>query len=271
MSAMRTFFSAHASACLIAATIVTFTGSSALAAEGLRGADTDVDLESSASSRAEHHLPGGLTAGTDTAKAAATTWGGYDGATHNPVASGLADLRLIPRLHLLVGFGSTSQPGAVQVRALGGAQVEILRQASNGINATLGFLYRQDRFATEEGLLEWSATLSRRFGRLVAVANLAYGQDGEGDDREGEVRVLGLYRITAQLEVGGDARVLSTLGSSDPYRVQRAEPTLELAGAPLVAYSLGRFSLLAEAGLSGQKVDRLRTGALVLGGLGAVY
>jgi hypothetical protein len=34
---------------------------------------------------------------------------------------------------------------------------------------------------------------------------------------------------------------------------------------------MGRFSLVSEAGISGQKVDRLRAGVLVLGGLAAAF
>lgn len=299
MHARQTFFSVPVSVRLIAATVITIAGSSALAAEDLRDLDIDIgssaaspaehhvaevptagtdtapgfeiDLESSTALPAEHHLPDGLTAGTDTTTAAATTWSGYDSATHNPVVNGIAEARLLPRLRLLAGFGSNWQPGPTQVRPLGGAQLEILRQAANGINVVVGFMYRKDRFTNEEGLLEWSATLSRRFGRALALVNLAYSQDGEGDDHDGEVHAVGIYRLSARLEVGGDARVLTTLGSSDPYRVQRADPTLDFACAPLLAYSLGRYSVMAEAGWTGQKTDCLHTGALVLGGLGAVY
>jgi hypothetical protein len=53
--------------------------------------------------------------------------------------------------------------------------------------------------------------------------------------------------------------------------VEHSNPTFEFNAGPLLAYSMGRFSLVGEAGISGQKVDRLHTGVLVLGGLAAAF
>jgi hypothetical protein len=171
----------------------------------------------------------------------------------------------------MAGFGSTTQPGDVRLRAQGGVRVMLLDQRRCGVNAAVGFLYRQDRFTAEEGMLEWSALFSRRFGATLAIANFVYAQDGEGDDHEGEVRVVGLQDFGARLHVGLDSRMRTSLGSSDPHRAEHSNPTLEFNAGPLLAYSVGRFSLMSEAGISGQKVDRLRTGVLVLGGLAAAF
>jgi hypothetical protein len=221
---------------------------------------------------ASRALPGALSAELDPGThSVASGWGGYDGATSNPVATATAEAWLIPRLSLMAGFGSTTQPGDVRLRAEGGLRLMVLDQRRHGINATIGFVYRQDRFANEEGTLEWSALLSRRFGATLALARLLYAQDGEGDDHEGEFRVAGLHDIGRKLLVGIDGRVRASLGSSDPHRAEHANPTLEFNVGPLVAYNINRWSVMAEAGLSGQKVDQLRTGMLVLGGLGAAF
>jgi hypothetical protein len=103
------------------------------------------------------------------------------------------------------------------------------------------------------------------------MVNFVYAQDGEGDDREGELRVVGLHDFGTRLHLGLDGRVRTSLGSSDPHRVEHSNPTFEFNAGPLFAYSMGRFSLVSEAGISGQKVDRLRTGVLVLGGLAAAF
>jgi hypothetical protein len=219
-----------------------------------------------------HVLPGALSAELDpNVQAVASGWGGYDGATSNPVATATAEVWLIPRLSLMAGFGSTTQPGEVRLRAEGGLRLMVLDQRRHGINATLGFVYRQDRFANEEGTLEWSALFSRRFGATLALARLLYAQDGEGDDHEAEIRVAGLHDIGRKLHVGVDGRIRTSLGSSDPHRAEHANPTLEFSAGPLVAYNINSWSVMAEAGLSGQRVDRLRTGMLVLGGLGAAF
>ena len=245
-------------------------GSPARAAQELELSREKVTNETPA--RAAHFLPGAFDAEMDvTTTAVGGGWGGYDGATKNPVVSATAEAWIVPRLSFTAGFGSTTQPGEVRLRAQGGVRVMLLDQRHNGVNAAVGFLYRQDRFANEEGMLEWSALFSRRFGATLAIANFVYAQDGEGDDHEGEVRAVGLQDFGMRLHIGLDSRVRASLGSSDPHRAEHSNPTFEFNAGPLLAYSMGRFSLMSEAGISGQKVDRLRAGVLVLGGLVAAF
>jgi hypothetical protein len=245
-------------------------GTPVQASQKLELSQENVGIEAAA--RPAHFLPGALDAEIDsTTTAVGSGWAGYDGATKNPVASATAEAWVVPRLSFTAGFGSTTQPGDVRLRAQGGVRVMLLDQRHFGINAAVGFLYRQDRFANEEGMLEWSALFSRRFGDTLAIANFVYAQDGEGDDHEGEVRVVGLRDFGARLHVGLDSRVRTSLGSSDPHRAEHSNPTLEFNAGPVLAYSVGHVSLIGEAGISGQKVDRLHTGALVLGGLAAAF
>jgi hypothetical protein len=219
-----------------------------------------------------HFLPGSLNSEMDpSTMAVGTGWAGYNSATNAPVFTSTAEAWIVPRFSLVAGFGTTPQPGATSVRAQGGARVFVLDQQRHGVNAGIAFLYRQDRFANEDGMLEWSAMVSRRFGATLALANLVYAQDGEGDDREGEIRLIGMHDLGSGLHLGLDNRVRRSLGSSDPHRSQHSNPTLEFNAGPLLAYTMGRWSLMSEAGISGQKVDRLRTGMLVLGGVGASY
>src|SRR6266542_1548300 len=50
-------------------------------------------------------LPGALSAELDSnTQAVASGWGGYDGATSNPVATATAEVWIIPRLSLMAGF-----------------------------------------------------------------------------------------------------------------------------------------------------------------------
>lgn len=219
-----------------------------------------------------HFLPGSLSAEMDPATSAVGTgWSGYNGATDTPVFTSTAEVWIVPRVSLVAGLGTTTQPGPVSERAQGGARVLILDQQHHGVNAGVGFMYRKDRFTNEDGMLEWSAMVSRRFGATLAVANIIYAQDGEGDDREGEIRVVGVHDLGSGLHLGLDNRVRESLGSSDPHRAQHSNPTLEFNAGPLLAYTIGRWSLMTEAGVSGQKVDRLHTGMLILGGLGASF
>ena len=245
-------------------------GAQVMAAQEVELSLEEVSIETPG--RAAHFLPGALDSEMDsTTTAVGTGWGGYDGATKNPVTSATAEAWVLPRLSFTAGFGSTTQPGEVRLRAQGGVRVMLLDQHHFGINAAVGFLYRQDRFANEEGMLEWSALFSRRFGATLAIANFIYAQDGEGDDHEGELRLVGLRDFGTRLHVGLDSRVRTSLGSSDPHRAEHSNPTLEFNAGPLLAYTVGRFSFMSEAGISGQEVDRMRMGVLVLGGLAAAF
>jgi hypothetical protein len=270
MRAIPWFFARSVTLYSFTAVSLVLWGSSAQAEQELELSRENVTTEPPA--RTAHFLPGALDAEMDSATAAVGAgWAGYDGATKNPVASASAEAWVVPRLSFTAGFGSTTQPGEVRLRAQGGVRVMLLDQRHFGVNAAVGFLYRQDRFANEEGMLEWSALLSRRFGATLALANFVYAQDGEGDDREGELRVVGLHDFGLRLHLGLDGRVRTSLGSSDPHRAEHSNPTFEFNAGPLLAYSMGRFSLVSEAGISGQKVDRVRTGVLVLGGLAAAF
>jgi len=255
--------------CLVAATVFT-VGMAESVAQEIELSREEVRVETPAA--ASQVLPGALSAelGADT-HAVGSGWAGYDGATRNPVASATAEAWIGPRLSLMAGFGSTTQPGDVRLRAEGGVRLMVLDQQRHGINATVGFLYRQDRFADEEGTLEFSAMLGRRFGPTLALVRLLYAQDGEGDDLEGEIRAAVVRDITSALHVGVDARARTSLGSSDPHRMEHANPTFELSVAPVLAYTVGRWSVMSEVGASAQKVDQLRKGVLVLGGFGAAF
>jgi len=254
---------------LTAITIIQGQGSLA-SAEELELSAEGVSFEPA--SRAAHFLPGVLDAEIDSgATAVGAGWAGYDSATKNPVANATAEAWVVPRLSFTAGFGSTTQPGEVRLRAQGGVRVMLFTQRRAGINVVAGFLYRQDRFANEEGMLEWSAMFSRRFGATLAMANFIYAQDGEGDDHEGEIRAACVHDFGTRLHAGFDGRIRSSLGSSDPHRAEHSNPTLEFNAGPLLAYSLGQFALMSEMGVSGQKVDRLSTGVLVMGGVAAAF
>ena len=219
-----------------------------------------------------HCLPGSLTAELDPAThAVGSGWAGYNSSTSNPVLNANAEAWIFPRLSLMGGFGTTTQPGDVRLRAQGGLRLMLLSQKQHLLNAAVGFTYRQDRFANEDGMLEWSALVSHRFGATLAVANFVYAQDGEGDDREGELRLIGLHDLGERFHAGIDARARRSLGSTDPHRAEHANPTLEFNAGPLVAYTVDRWSFMAEVGVSGQRVDSLKTGVLAIGGLSAAY
>jgi hypothetical protein len=149
--------------------------------------------------------------------------------------------------------------------------MQVLEQARHGVDAGLALAYRQDRYGGEDGFFQASAAFGFHDARGTWLAHVAYGQDGEGDDHEGELRAAGLGRIVGGLHVGLDARLRKSLGSTDPFRTQHGTPSLDYMVAPALVVASGAMAFVLEGGLAGAHVDRLRNGAVVLGGFGTIF
>jgi hypothetical protein len=217
-------------------------------------------------------LPSTSSAAAGTQAAVTNAWGGYDGAARTPVFSVGTEVRIIGRLSLIAGVAYTSanasDPG---LRPQLGARVQVLEQARSGIDASAAFVARQDRFTSEDGLFQGSIALGRSFGATSVLVNLVYGQDGEGDDHEAEVRLAGLRRIGGGLHAGVEARYMHSVDSTDPHRAALGTPSMEAMAGPLVAYTAGSWVLVAEAGISSRETSRRETGVMTLAGIGTTF
>ena len=217
-------------------------------------------------------LPTTSSAVVGTAAALTNTWGGYDGAARTPLLSVGTELRVLPRVALIGGITYTSvnaaNPG---LRPQLGARVQLLEQASSGVDTSAALLFRQDRFTSEDGLFQGSIAVGRSFGETSAVVNVVYGQDGEGDDHEGEVRLAGVRRVLGGLHVGIEGRYMHALASTDPNRAAHGTPSMEAMAGPLIAYTAGNWALVAEVGVSSRRTSRLETGLAALTGLGTSF
>jgi hypothetical protein len=232
----------------------------------------EADVIASSARNATHFLA--VTSSAVTGASAATTaaWGGYDAAARTPLFSVGTELRVVRRVSLVAGvaYGAASAADA-GLRPQLGARIQVLGQAASGVDATVGFLFRQDRFTAEDGLYQGSLALGRAFGETSLVANLVYAQDGEGDDHEGEVRLAGLRRVRGGLHVGMEGRYMRSLDSTDPHRMENGTPSMEALAGPLVAYMAGGWAFVAEAGVSSRRTSRLDTGVTALGGIGTTF
>jgi hypothetical protein len=218
-------------------------------------------------------LPGVIAASAGAARGAGIAWGGYDGATRTPLTGAAAEVRIGARLVLGAGVTyaarDTSEPAALRPSVL--ARVQILDQPSHGIDLDLATAYRQDRFVSEEGLFQATASLGVRGDAGGLLVNLGYGMDGEGDDHLGDARAVAFRRLASALYVGVDGHVQWLFDSSDPNRDLHSTPTLEFTMAPAMIYATSSVTLVLEVGWSGVDRGAFHSGLIALAGAGTTF
>lgn len=247
-------------------------------ASPVRAQSGDADVTANAAPQAgERAAVGGFLPSTLSARvlpgATATSFAGYDESHDGATAMASADVRLFGPIGVRAGVTYLSalprDEGAWQPHVM--VRGQVLRQAAHGLDLTLGAAYRLERFTPDAGMLQASVAVGRRWDRIAAIGNLAYGQDPEGDDREGDVRVAALYEATEALHVGMEGRARFDLFSNDQRRAARSEHELDFAVGPVAALSFGTWALLAQAGLAGARVVDTKVGALAQAGVGAAF
>ncbi|HMF44410.1 MAG TPA: hypothetical protein VKQ32_27240 [Polyangia bacterium] len=202
----------------------------------------------------------------------ATTWAGYDGGTRVPLLTATAEARIVGRVVFVAGAGFIADAaGSPAARPQIGLRAQLLDQASHGVDGGAAVMYRQDLFASEEGFIQGAIALERRQGRVRIVGDLLYGQDGEGDDRDGEAHLAALVAARPGLLVGVDGRYRHALWSSDPNRTARARPAYELLAGPSVSYAHGSLAVMGETGVSTVGTTSTRTGVVALVGIGSTF
>ena len=255
--------------------LVALTGAANAAAGGVADEGTAVSGTAGdehadfAGKDAAQFLPGTLAPSSSAARAVGMGWVGYDSAARTPLVSAMVAARLGSRVVLSATAINSSTSSIVRPGV--SARVQLLEQERHGIDAGVSAGYRRDLFSAEGGFFQTVLSVGRRFGETNLIANLAYGQDGEGDDRDGEARLAALRPIVAGLQLGLDGRISHSLQSTDPNRRLHGTPSMTYTAGGLAAYSLGTWALMLETGITGRRVDDLETGFVTLGGMGAVF
>ena len=261
----------HASLTAIVAASLCLAGSAAAAEDVL---DPEVTFDASfARTGPVNLLPEGVAARVNGDRVTATTWAGYDGAKHVPLLTLAVDARIVGRLVLVVGGGYTGDmPGSPPaLRPQVGLRAQLLDQSKHGIDGGVAVMYRQDLFSTEGGFFQGAIAVERRAGRIRMLGNVLYGQDGEGDDRDGEARKAALFEARPGLLVGLDSRYRRALWSTDPNRFVRDRPEYELVAGPTASYAHGSWAVMAETGLSTVRTTTTQTGLIALAGLSSCF
>jgi hypothetical protein len=196
----------------------------------------------------------------------ATGMAGYDSARKSGLYEAAAEVRLWGPLSIRGGalYGQTNQ----RLRPSFGARVQALHESRSGVDAALGVFYRPEGLTEAEGELEAVVSTGAHLAGTYLLANLVYGQDPQGNERDGEIRLGAVRSVSSRLLLGLDGRLRYNLGSS----AAKPEPKLDAFLGPAATVLVGPVALLAQAGASAFRLDAgTDVGMFVLGGLGAAF
>jgi hypothetical protein len=206
-------------------------------------------------------------ASLETQRAYGVGVGGYDSARGTGLFEATAEVRLWGPLALRGGAVYTS--GDDRLRPSFGARVQVLRESASGLDASLGVFYRPEGLTEPEGEVEAVLSAGRHLGASYVLGNLVYGQDPEGNERDGEVRLAALHPVAANLLLGLDGRLRFDLGSK--ARAGKVEPELDALIGPAASWTVGPLALLLHAGGSAYRTTTTAYGVFVLAGLGSSF
>lgn len=162
----------------------------------------------------------------------------FDGARSAVRVSALGEVKVWWRvraiLRVLDVFSDKPRPGV-------GAGV---RWLDGEITSTAYVMFKTEGFTEREGELEALVSFERSFGAVHASANIAYGQDPEGKERDGELALVAHVEPRSGWFVGGTARYRDSLGSTKEAVVRDG-----FVG-PTTTLTLSAFAVSLNAGLA---------------------
>lgn len=162
----------------------------------------------------------------------------FDGSTSSVRVSALGEVHLGWRVRgavrVLDVFSDRPRPGV-------GAG---LRWLDGATTSTAYLFYKTEGFTEPEGEIEALVSFERAFGAVRAGANIAYGQDPEGNERDGELALVAQVEPRTGWFVGGVVRYRDALGSTKEAIVRDG-----FAG-PTTTVTFGAFAVSVNAGVA---------------------
>jgi hypothetical protein len=214
-------------------------------------------------------LPQALSARVGSTRAFALGSGGYDSSRTGPLIDSAVEVSVWGPLALRVQatYGNDTR----KMRPSVGGRAQLLRQERHGIDGAVTVFYKTEGFTEAEGEIETFASVGRRFEHFSLLGNLVYGQDPEGNERDGEVRAA-IWHQGRWLSLGLDTRARFAIGTQHG-RAATTEPSFDFLAGPVATVVTGPVALFAE---SGPSVLRLaggptRAGVAALAGVGTAF
>jgi len=214
-------------------------------------------------------LPQALSARVGSTQGFALGSAGFDSARSGPLIDSAVEVSVWGPFALRVQ--ATYSNDTKKMRPSIGGRAQLLRQEQHGIDGAITVFYRTEGFTEAEGEIETFASVGRRFESFSAVGNLVYGQDADGNERDGEIRAA-VWHQGRRLALGLDTRARFAIGTQHG-RAATSEPSFDFFAGPIATVLAGPVALFAE---SGPSVFRLaggptRAGAVALAGVGAAF
>jgi len=193
--------------------------------------------------------------------------GGYDGVRRTGLFETNLEARIVGNLALRLGTAYSGEPN--RMRPSVGIRLGVLDAGRDGLDLSAGVLDRPEGFTETEGEIEGAVAIGARFHSVLILGNIVYGQDPEGRERDGELRVAIVHRFGSRLLGGFDSRARLNLaaGGSGPH----GEPHLDVVAGPAVTVIVGPIGLILNGGGSLVQMDNVsltRYGLYIMGGLG---
>lgn len=162
----------------------------------------------------------------------------FDGSTATVRVSALGEINLWWRIRgavrLLDVFSDKPRPGV-------GAG---LRWLDGDIKSTAYVFYKTEGFTEPEGEIEALLSFERAFEQWRASANIAYGQDPDNQERDGELAFVAHVEPRTGWFIGGTARYRDALGSTKETVIRDG-----FAG-PTTTLTIGAFAISLNAGVA---------------------
>jgi hypothetical protein len=210
-------------------------------------------------------LPTTISARTDSQRAYLLATGGYDSAKHSAQSDALLDVTIVDWLAARVGVHYLQSPS--RFRPSMGLRAQALTQERAGVDLGFGAYYKPEGFTEAEGEVELVAAFGRRFGRFATFANLVYGQDPEGKEHDGELRLAALYSVSSSVQAGVDSRLRVDLGEGEGEEAKEGHGEYDLIVGPTASIAVGSVAAMIQAGLSVNGTEPAQPGVVALLGL----
>jgi hypothetical protein len=178
----------------------------------------------------------------------------YNAATKATTLDVAAALRLSGPLQLVLRVDNVTDQGRPGI----GAAYQWLSERKHGVSSTAYLVYKAEGFSEPEGEIEALVSFGRNLGPVRGVVNVAYGQDADAKERDGELALHVSTALSSRVIAGVVGRYRDALGSGGDHGVIR-----DAFGGLSMTVVAGPIGITGMAGIAG--VETTASGALTTG------